>query len=262
MADRSASPVILTVESRVATLTIAREERRNTLDLETLEELGRRLTRLRDDGDVRVVCLTGAGDKAFCAGADLSLMAHWPELQSQDRNPYTDLLHALLAFPKPMVARVNGHALGGGLGLVLACDVAIAADDVSLGTPEVHIGLFPFMVLPLLSRHVGPKKAADLALTGRKVPAPEAVHLGLVNRAVPRADLDDEIAQIAAALAAGGPLAQMLGKEAVRDVLDDELHDRIDRMARFFTRGLQSREFAEGVAAFMEGRPPRWREEE
>ena len=256
MADPS---VTCTIAGAVATLQIQREKSRNTLDLATIDQLTDHLQELAERDDIRAVVLTGEGRKAFCAGADLSLMTHWHEFEAKGTNPYTGLLHALLRFPKPLVARVNGHALGGGLGLVLACDVALAADDVTLGTPEVHIGLFPFMVLPLLSHHVGPKKAADLALTGRRVPAPDAVEMGIINRAVPRESLDDEVQQITDALTAGGPLAQMLGKEAVRDVLDNDLHDRIDRMARFFARGLQSEEFHEGVAAFLQKRPPKWR---
>jgi len=248
-----------TIEGSVVTLTIRRQKARNTLDLATIEQLQAHLDAAATDEEVRAVVLTGEGEKAFCAGADLSLMGHWHEFEARGSNPYTDLLHAMLRFPKPLVARVAGHALGGGLGLVLACDVAIAADEVNLGTPEVHIGLFPFMVLPLLSHHIGPKKAADMALTGRKIRAPLAVEMGLINRAVPRDELEDEVALITEALTAGGPLAQMLGKEAVRDVMDTDLHDRIDRMARFFARGLQSEEFHEGVAAFLQKRPPSWR---
>jgi len=256
MTDESVSK---TLDASVVTLTIEREKARNTLDLATIEQIQGHLQSMAEDGDVRAVVLTGEGQKAFCAGADLSLMTHWHEFEARGDNPYTDLLHAMLRFPKPLVARVAGHALGGGLGLVLACDVAIAAEDVNLGTPEVHIGLFPFMVLPLLSHHIGPKKAADMALTGRKIRAPLAVEMGLINRSVPRPELDEEVALVTEALTAGGPLAQMLGKEAVRDVMDTDLHDRIDRMARFFARGLQSEEFHEGVAAFLQKRSPKWR---
>ena len=248
------------IEAGIATVEIRREKSRNTLDLETLDRMHGYLGELAEDDAVRVVCLTGQGQKSFCAGADVSLMGRWHEFEESGRNPFAELLHALLRFPRPLVARVNGHALGGGLGLVLACDVAIAADDVTLGTPEVHIGMFPFMVLPLLGHHIGPKKAADMALTGRKVPAAAAVEMGLINRAVPRADLDGEVSLLCQALAAGGPLAQMLGKEAVRDVMDGDLHERIDRMAKFFTRGMKSPEFAEGVSAFLQRRPPNWRE--
>ena len=254
--------VACNVDGGVVTLEIQRAKARNTLDLGTLEALVGYLDEHAERDETRAVVLTGEGTRAFCAGADLSLMAHWHEFEKAGRNPYTDLLHAMLRFPRPLVARVNGHALGGGLGLVLACDVAIAADEVTLGTPEVHIGLFPFMVLPLLSHHVGPKKAADLALTGRKVPATKAMEMGPINRAVPREDLDGEVGLITDALCAGGPLAQMLGKEAVRDVMDGGLHDRIDGMARFFARGLQSEEFHEGVAAFMQKRPPKWKGDE
>ena len=242
----------------VATLTIRRAKARNTLDLETLELLQRHLREIGEDEDIRVAVLTGEGDRAFCAGADLSLMGSWHTFEKEGRNPYTELLHVMLRFHRPLVARVNGHALGGGLGLVLACDVAIAADDTTLGTPEVHIGLFPFMVLPLLSHHIGPKKAAQLALTGGKVNAARAVEMGLINQSVPRDELDAQVDAITAALCMGGPAAQMLGKEAVRDVMDGDLHDRIDRMARFFARGLQSPEFMEGVSAFLEKRPPSW----
>ena len=253
--------VSCTREGGVATMTIQRAKARNTLDLATLEGLHAFLEELGQDEETRVAVITGEGDKAFCAGADLSLIGSWHKFEKEGTNPYTELLHAMLRFPRPLVARVNGHALGGGLGLVLACDVAIAADDATLGTPEVHIGLFPFMVLPLLSHHIGPKKAAQMALTGQKVTASRAVDMGLINQAVPRGELDEQTDLIANALCLGGPAAQMLGKEAVRDVMDADLHDRIDRMARFFARGLQSPEFMEGIQAFLEKRPPSWKGE-
>lgn len=257
----SDSPVALAVEGQVATLTIQREKQRNTLDLATLEGLLQHLGELAGDDGVRVVVLTGAGKKAFCAGADLSLITRWPELREAGKNPYTVLLHTLLSYPKPVVARVNGPVMGGGVGVMLACDLAFAADDVVIATPEVHIGLFPFMVMPLLSHHVGPKRAAEMALTGRRIPALEAVTLGLLNRAVPRDDLDAELAVLCDGLRRGGPGAQRLGKEAVAAVLDGPLHQRIDEMSTFFEKGLQSPEFTAGAAAFMQKQPPPWRKE-
>lgn len=257
----SDEPVALTVDGRVATLTIQREKQRNTLDLDTLALLLQHLDELSSDDAVRVVVFTGAGKKAFCAGADLSLITRWPEIQERGKNPYTALLHTLLSFGKPVVARVNGPVMGGGVGVMLACDLVVAADDVVIATPEVHIGMFPFMVLPLLAHHVGPKRAAEMALTGRKIPALEAVELGLLNRAVPRDDLDAELAVFCQALMRGGPNAQALGKEAVNAVLDGPLHQRIDEMAEFFHKGLQSPEFAVGAAAFMQKQLPPWRKE-
>ncbi len=148
--------VSCTREGGVATMTIQRAAARNTLDLATLEGLHDYLVELGQDEKTRVAVITGEGDRAFCAGADLSLIGSWHQFEKEGKNPYTELLHAMLRFPRPLIARINGHALGGGLGLVLACDVAIAAEGITLGTPEVHIGLFPFMVLPLLSNHIGP----------------------------------------------------------------------------------------------------------
>ncbi len=251
--------VSCTREGGVATMTIQRAAARNTLDLATLEGLHDYLVELGQDEKTRVAVITGEGDRAFCAGADLSLIGSWHQFEKEGKNPYTELLHAMLRFPRPLIARINGHALGGGLGLVLACDVAIAAEGITLGTPEVHIGLFPFMVLPLLSNHIGPKKAAQMALTGQKVGDAAAVEMGLINSAVPRAQFDEQVDAISSALCLGGPAAQMLGKEAVRDVMDGDLHERIDRMARFFARGLESPEFMEGVSAFLEKRPPAWK---
>jgi len=255
------TPVALALEGKVATLTIQREKQRNTLDLDTLDLLLQHLDEIAADDAVRVVVLTGAGEKAFCAGADLSLITRWSEIQERGENPYTVLLHRLIAYPKPVIARINGPVMGGGVGVALACDLAVAADDTVIATPEVHIGLFPFMVMPLLSHHVGPKRAAEMALTGRKVPTPEAVTLGLINQAVPRAELDDAVAALATQLMKGGPGAQALGKEAVGDVLDGPLHERIDAMADHFVKGLQSPEFMAGVQAFMSKTAPPWQEE-
>jgi len=243
---------------RVLTLTLCREQVRNALDLETIELLRQQLAAAGRDDEVRAVVLTGAGDKAFCAGADLSLIARFKQLPPDTKNPFAELVTALLDCPKPLIGRVGGSVLGGGVALLLACDLTIAADDVVISSPEVQVGLFPFMVLPLLLHHVGPKAAAEMALTGRKISAGEAVTLGLLNRAVPRAQLDETVAATVKELLRGGPHAQARGKQALGALVRRGLAEQTEQMAEHFRRCLDDPEVEEGAAAFLQKRPPAW----
>src|SRR6185369_1579446 len=185
-------PVRSQVEAGQALLTIDRPAARNALSPEVVQALRAALARAGSDPAVRVVVLTGAGDRVFSAGGDLGALPEGGYLAGHAlRREYGALLEALAGSPLPTIARVNGHALGGGLGLVLACDLAVAVDSAELGTPEIDVGLFPMMVLAWLQRHLGRKRALELVLTGDRLKAEEALRWGLLNRVVPRGELDD-----------------------------------------------------------------------
>lgn len=248
-------------DGAVLTLTIDREGRRNSLSPTVIEELLGALARAEGDASVRAVVLTGAGEKAFCAGGDLAtgpgeegfLASH------EGRRRYGALLTALAGLEKPTVARVNGLALAGGLGLVCACDLAVAADDAAFGTPEVNVGLFPYMVTALLFRQISPKHANDLVLTGRRIDAAEALRIGLVNRVVPRAELDAATSALAQELARKSPAVIRLGKRALRTTRDLALGPALELLAAQLTVNSLAEDALEGISAFLEKRPAEWK---
>ena len=248
------------VEGGVLTLTIDRAERRNALSPEVLTALlsAIRETAVRDD--VRVVVVTGAGEKAFSAGADLGALDPdaTPLELHEARGSLRELVLALRACPRPVVARVRGLALAGGLGLMLACDVAIASDDAAFGTPEVDVGLWPFMIGALVARHVSPKRALDLMLTGRRIDAATALDWGLVSRVVPADALDATVAEVAAGLAAKSPLVLRLGKAAYYATEDVALAPALEALQAQLSLLTQSKDAVEGITAFFQKRPPEW----
>src|SRR5450631_2264968 len=212
-----AGPVRFSLEDGQALLTIDRPESRNALSVELVAALSAALHKAQADTAVRVVVLTGAGSRVFCAGGDLGGLGQEGFLAGHEaRRSYGLLLEQLAGFAKPTVAKLNGHALGGGLGLVCACDLAVAAEHAELGTPEVDVGLFPMMVLAWLQRHLGRKRALELVLTGTRLTAAEALGWGLLNRVVPAADLDAATRGLVRTLAGKSQAVLALGKRAFR----------------------------------------------
>ena len=254
--------VVLTdQQGAVLTVTINRPDARNALDGEVLQGLVDALRAADADTDVRVVVLTGAGEKVFCAGADLA-GAFDRDASVLDQHDTRGLLRELFEITGqvgvPLVGRINGHALAGGLGVAMACDVLIATDDATFGTPEVKVGLWPYMVSALLVEHLGPKRAMEMMMTGRRVPAAEAQQWGLVNTVVSRGELDDAVAEVTDQMVAAAPLALRLGKRATtqaRQMSPDAslayLHGMLDLNA-------QTEDVAEGISAFFERRDPQW----
>lgn len=244
----------------ILTLTLNRPEARNTLSPELLEALLGALAGAKADPEVRVVVLTGAGDKAFCAGADLTLMgAGAGRLEGHyARRRYLELIEALWHLGKPTIAAVNGVALAGGLGLVLACDLALAAENASFGTPEVNVGLMPMMVMALLQRHMGRKRALELIYTGDRISAARALELGLVNRVDPAWDLPGLARSVAAQIAAKSPAALRLGREAFQAAEDMEFGQALRHLHAMLSVTVATDDAVEGVSAFVEKRAPHW----
>jgi enoyl-CoA hydratase/carnithine racemase len=245
----------------VRTLTIDRETRRNALDRATLDELEGAVAAAAADAGVRVVVLRGAGDAAFCAGADLEeLLAH---RTIDDRRRHFDgvarVITAMHATPQPVIARVQGFALAGGLGLAAAADFTIAGESAVLGLPEIGIGLLPMVVSAPILRATGSRKVVlDLVLTGRRVSAQEGRELGLVTRVVPDERLDPEVAQLAASLAALSPTALRLGKEAVYAMAEMEYGSALRYLREMIVLTALTEDAQEGMRAFFEKRKPVW----
>jgi len=256
-----AGPVRFALEDGQALLTIDRADARNALSAEVVEALAEGLRRAEADPAARVVVLTGAGTRAFSAGGDLAASGQDGFLAGHDgRRRYGLLLEHIAGFPKPTLARVNGHALGGGLGLVCACDLAVAADHAELGTPEVDVGLFPMMVLAWLQRHLGRKRALEMVLTGARLRAPEALAWGLVNRVVPGAELDGATRALGRVLAAKSQAVLALGKRAFRRAEGLPLEAATELLAAELSLNLTTEDAAEGVSAFLSKRPPAWKD--
>jgi enoyl-CoA hydratase/carnithine racemase len=245
----------------VATITIDRPERRNAMSFAVMQGLLDALAAARDDEAVRVVVLTGAGDRAFCAGADLGGIASTasPAEVHAARGQLADVFRTLDRLGKPTVARVRGYALAGGFGLACACDIVVAATDAVFGTPEVDVGLWPYMITVPLLRSMPPKVVLELMMTGRRVDASEAARIGFVNRVVAPEDLDAAVDEYANLLAAKSPLVLRLGRDAFYRTLDlPDADAALAYLHAMLTVHAASDDAAEGVAAFAEKRAPRW----
>jgi enoyl-CoA hydratase/carnithine racemase len=248
----------------IARITLNRPDKRNPLGPTTIGELLHALERARADEAVRVIVLTGAG-KVFSAGGDLSTMGGGgTPLQATGGavtrpGTFVDLNLALTRVGKPTIAMVNGHALAGGLGLVVACDVAIASDEAQLGTPEINVGLWPMMIMATIFRNVPRKRGLELMMTGDKISATEAERIGLITRAVPRERLEAEVEALAAKLAGKSPAVMRLGLEAFYATQDLELEPALRHLERQLMAVLATEDAREGLMAFLEKRAPQWK---
>jgi enoyl-CoA hydratase/carnithine racemase len=258
------SEILYEVRGAVARLTLNRPEKRNPLGPTTIGELLHALETARGDEAVRVIVLTGAG-KVFSAGGDLASMGGGgTPLQATGGaatrpGTFVDLNLALTRVGKPTIALVNGHALAGGLGLVVACDVAIAADDAQLGTPEINVGLWPMMIMATIFRNVPRKRGLELVMTGDKISAAEAASMGLITRAVPRDQLEAEVDALAQKLASKSPAVMRLGLEAFYRVQDLELEPALRHLEQQLVAVLATEDAREGLTAFLEKRAPSWK---
>lgn len=245
----------------VTTVTIDRPEVHNALSWSVVDELRAAVSEARTDAATRVLVLTGAGERAFCAGADLGGMAAgagWADLHGA-RGELARLFEDLWALGKPTVAKVRGWCLAGGFGLALACDLVVAADDARFGTPEVDRGLWPYMITVPMLRSMPPKVALELQMTGRRVDAAEAERIGFA-RVVPAGELDAAVAEVAASLAAKSSAVLRLGRDAFYAVWDMGAADALRLLHPMLTVHTGLDDAAEGIAAFAEKRPPVWRD--
>jgi enoyl-CoA hydratase/carnithine racemase len=249
------------VADGIARATINRPDRRNAMSFEVMSGLRDVVARVREDADASVLVLSGAGEKAFCAGADLGSIAdsEGAVAAHEGRGLLADLFRDMWALGKPTIARVQGFALAGGFGLAMACDFVVAADDAVFGTPEINVGLWPYMITVPLLRSMPPRLALELMATGRRVAAEEAEKVGLVNRVVPVAELDAAVDELAAGLAEKSSLIMRLGRDSFYRVLEMDADAALDYLQGMLTITSMSEDTAEGVAAFVEKRAPRWR---
>lgn len=252
--------VLVDMASAVATITLNRPDRLNAIDLPTLEALVAALDRVAGDAQVRCVVLAGAG-RAFCAGADQAEMvprppADWERIVER----YLDPIRRISTMDRPVVARLHGDAVGGGLGLALACDYRIAARGVRLCAPFVKIGLAGCDMSAgyFLPRLIGLGRATDLMMSGRFVHAEEAERIGLVTRMVEPEALDGAVTELAASFAASAPQALAFTKRAIRRSLDRGMAEEFDYEVYAQVQCLQSEDHREALAAFKQKRPPRF----
>lgn len=247
--------ILVERRDRVAVVTINRPEKRNALNIQTRAEGAEILDELRADDSVRVVVFTGAGDKAFIAGADIAEFADRTAITQRELMLERSLFNAIDTFPKPVIAMVNGYCLGGGCELALACDIRIASDKASFGQPEINLGIIPGGGgTQRLTRLVGEGKAMELILTGEIINAQAAFDIGLVNHVVPADQLEAKTMDIANRIADKSPIALRLAKEAVKLASRSNLDEGLRREVDLFALCFSSEDKDEGVKAFLEKR--------
>jgi len=257
----ASSPVTVRDAEGVRTLTIDRPERLNALDRQTLEALDAAFAAAAGDEAVRVVVLTGAGPKAFVAGADIAEMNQLDAIAAREFSLLGQrLMRRIERMPKPVLAAVNGFALGGGLELAMACHLRIAADSARMGQPEINLGLVPgFGGTQRLVRLCGRAAALELCLLGKPIDAARAQQLGLVNRVVPAAELESEVATLAGSLARAAPLALRAILDAVVVGGECALEEGLQFESAQFALLFATEDMREGTTAFLEKRAPQFR---
>ena len=257
--SESQPPVLIELRGAVQWITINREERRNALNEEVVRAIDRGIREAIEGGAARAIVITGAGDKAFCAGADLAKNVKgfaFAVDYARPRHYIVDLFKRLQECTLPVIARVNGHAMAGGFGLLCACDLAIAADDIRIGTTESKIGMTPMMILPYMLRVLPPRKLQEMCITGEQFSAQEAHEWGLLNYLVPRAELDGKLDWLLARITDKSPTAIRLGKQAFNATRDMGLREALEYAQAMVPVMSSTNDAKEGMAAFQEKRSP------
>src|SRR3954466_12335862 len=249
------------VAEGVATIALDQPDSRNALSDELLSDLLAAFAAARDDTDVRAVVLTSTHETTFSAGGSLSGFAATQPLFLRHGPPTSSPgLFALSGgLGKPSIAAVNGHCLAGALGLALACDLIVAKETATFGTPEINVGVFPFMIMALIYRNVGRKKTNELLLLGDRIDAREAERIGIVNRVVAPEEFDAAVADWAGKLAAKSPVLMRLGKDAMFRQQDMAFLEALDYLRSQLTIAMSTEDIVEGVSAFFEKREPEWK---
>lgn len=249
--------ILLERRGRVALVTINRPDKLNALNIKTREELANALDELRADADIRVVVLTGAGEKAFVAGADINEFAGRTAVQQRAVMKARNIFVTAEDFPKPLIAMINGFCLGGGCELALSCDIRIASEKARFGQPEINLGIIPGGGgTQRLTRLVGEGKSMQMILSGEMIDAQEAFRLGLVNEVHPVADLEAKTMELANKIAEKSPVALAMAKTAVKAAARTTLRAGLDQEIDLFALCFSSEDKEEGVRAFLEKRKP------
>jgi enoyl-CoA hydratase len=256
-----ADELLYEVGDGVATLTLNRPEQRNALNGELLSALVDGVKRARDDAEVRVVVLTGAGDKVFCAGADLGgFAAEVPLVEKHFASDlFLEFFRLMPRLGKPSLCAANGHVLAGGMGLALSCDLLIAKEGARFGTPEINVGAFPYMIMSIIYRNVPRKKVNEMMLLGEQISAEEAVTYGLANKVVPAGEFEAAVDEWATKLAAKSPVLMRLGHDAMHRQQDMALDDALEFLRSQLSLTFSTEDIQEGVKAFFEKRDPEWK---
>jgi len=249
------------VSDGIATVTLNQPDTRNALSAELLAELIAAFESARDDDDVRCVVLTSSHETTFSSGANLAgFAADVPIIHRHfGTGRFPELFRLIGSLPKPTICAANGHVLAGALGIALACDLIIAKESATFGTPEINVGAFPFMIMALIYRNVPRKKTTELLLLGDRIDAQEAERIGIVNRVVGADEFDGAVAEWATKLASKSPVIMRLGKEAMFRQQDMALEEALDYLRSQLSLAMTTEDIVEGVQAFFEKREPTWK---
>lgn len=262
MSDDAQQDVLIERRGAVQWITINREARRNAMNAHVIARIADGIAQAQQGDDpARAILLTGVGDKAFCAGADLAKNVDGFAFDvdfSRPRHYIVDLFERMNACALPIVARVNGHVMAGGFGLLCACDLAIAADDIRMGTPESGIGLTPMMILPYMLRVLSPRRVHEMCMTGAQFSAAQGLEWGVFNYVVPRAELDDKTDWLLDRITGKSPTAIRLGKQACNAMRDMGLHESLEYAQAMVPVMSSTQDAAEGLSAFQDKRSPQW----
>jgi enoyl-CoA hydratase/carnithine racemase len=259
MGAGSFDKVLYEVADGVATVTLNDPEKRNMLSGAMLTEVVAAMEMARDSEEVRAVVLTGAG-KVFCAGADLGGFAADTSLIQKHLGSdlFLEFFRLMPRLGKPSLCALNGHVLAGGMGLALSCDLVIAKEGATFGTPEINVGAFPYMIMAIIYRNVPRKKVNEMLLLGDRMSAEEAVTYGLANKVVPADEYDAAVADWATRLASKSPLLMKLGHDAMYRQQDMAIDDGLEFLRSQLSLTFTTEDLREGVAAFFEKREPKW----
>jgi enoyl-CoA hydratase/carnithine racemase len=254
----SLEQVVVSIDGHVATVMLNRPEQRNPLSATMLRDLAAALRWCQQEAEVRVVVVTGAGDRVFCAGADLNSfdggMTHLERHRSRDL--FVELFALMASLGKPIVGRINGHALAGGFGLACACDLLVSTDTATFGTPEINVGIWPMMIQAILARDLPRKVLLEMEMLGDRWTATQLQGLGVINRVVPHDQLDNALKEITDKLAKKSPLAMRLGRDSFYRQQDMEFRAALDYLHSQFTLITLTEDSKEGIKAFFEKREP------
>jgi enoyl-CoA hydratase/carnithine racemase len=254
------SDVLIEVRDSIATVTLNRPELRNPLSTAMMRDLRLALGWCKDESAIAVIVLTGAGDRAFCAGADLSAFGgdQSPLELQHGRHAFVDLFVEMAELGKPILGRINGHALAGGFGLAFACDILVAVDTATFGTPEINVGLWPMMIQAVLSRNVPRKVLLEMVMLGDRWTASQLQQYGLINRVVPAGRLDEETKGLAERLAEKSTAIMRLGRDSFYAQQDMDFRAALEYLHALVALVTATEDSTEGRKAFFEKRRPQY----